>query len=360
MKRYSSLMVPLLVCAMLLLGTGHSWAIGTEADQTISNQASVQFTINGSTTTTNSNLENFEVDRKIRVVVTSQGGASVVAGLNDYVLPFRIDNESNTATGTNDYFRLTIVDENAGATTFDMNNVRLYRDDGSSIGSLDGTDTLLFTGVSGEVYETISNVSGSNSVRYLIVADCPPAGGTPDTAPSGLTAVYDLVATAWNGAAVGDGVMVQDSDGNDKALSEIVFADPAGTVSGDAVNGGYHSGEGTYTTNATLGVAKLASGSTSGYNIPGDVVTYDITVSNGDTTYAATNVIVTDAMPANTTYDSFLAAGCNGTREWSIDNQTSWVAVEPADKTTITDIRCTIASILVGASSTVSFKVTID
>jgi len=356
MKRYFSLMAPLLAGAMLLLGTGHAWAIGTEADQTISNQASVQFTINGSTTTTNSNLENFEVDRKIRVVVTSQGDASVVAGLNTYVLPFQIDNESNTATGTSDYFRLTIT---GGTDDLDMNNVRLYLD-GNGDGQLDGGDTLLFAGVGGAAYVTVGNTSGTNFAKYLIVADCPPAGGTPDTGLSNLAADYNLVATAWNGALAGDGIMVQDSNGNDKTLSEIVFADPAGTVSGDAVNGGYHSDEGTYTTNATLGVAKLASGSTSGYNIPGDVVTYDITVSNGDTTYAATNVIVTDAMPANTTYDSFLAAGCNGTREWSIDSQANWVNTEPADKTTITDIRCTIASIAVGASSTVSFTVIID
>jgi uncharacterized repeat protein (TIGR01451 family) len=355
MKRNSYAMA-LLVGSLLLISASQSWAIGTEADQTISNQASVQFTINGTTTTKDSNLEDFKVDRKIRMVVTSQGDTGVLEGLNNFVLPFRVDNESNTATGTDDYFRLTI---SGGTDDFDMNNVRLYRDVNGD-GLLDGGDTLLFTGAGGAAYVTIGNGTGTNTARYLIVADCPAAGGTPDTALPDLDSIYNLVATAWNGAAAGDGIMVQDTDGNDKTLSEIVFADPAGTASGDAVNGGFHSDAGTYTTNATLGVAKLASGSTSGYNIPGDIVTYDITVSNGDTTYAATNVIVTDAVPGNTTYDSFAAAGCSGTRQWSIDSQANWVNIEPADKTTITDIRCTIASIAVGESSTVSFKVAID
>ena len=83
----------------------------------------MQFTINGTTTTKDSNLEDFKVDRKVRMVVTNLGNSGVLEGLNNFVLPFRVDNESNTATGTDDYFRLTI---SGGTDDFDMDNVRLY------------------------------------------------------------------------------------------------------------------------------------------------------------------------------------------------------------------------------------------
>ena len=86
-------------------------------------------------------------------------------------------------------------------------------------------------------------------------------------------------------------------------------------------------------------------------------MTYDIDVTNGDPTFPATSVVVTDSVPANTTYVAITA--CNGTPNWSTDNQVSWVAVEPTPAN-VTDIRCTIASIATGATETVSFQVTID
>jgi hypothetical protein len=59
----------------------------------------------------------------------------------------------------------------------------------------------------------------------------------------------------------------------------------------------------------------------------------------------------------NTTYVQI--TNCNGTPNWSTNNQGSWVAVEPAPAS-VTDIQCTIASIAIGATETVSFEVTID
>jgi uncharacterized repeat protein (TIGR01451 family) len=348
----------LLVFAMLLLGAGQSWAIGTAADTTISNTASVQYTINGSTSTKNSNTENFVVDRKIRMVVTTNGNATVVAGSNDYVLPFTVTNESNSQAADTDYFRLTISAD--GTDNFDMNNVRLYLDVNND-GVLDVGDTLLYTGIGGAAYnQVIGNIVGTNSKKYLIVADCPAAGGAPDTGLPNLNSRYDLIATAWAGTVVGDGPLVADSDGNDQALSEIVFADGPGTAPGDGALNGQHSDRGIYSTLATIGVAKatVGNGSVSGYHIPGDVVTYNITVTNGDPTYPATSVIVTDAIPTNTTYDSFTA--CGGTKEWFNNNTAVWEVAEPATKSYVTQVRCTIANIAVSANSVVTFKVTIN
>ena len=86
-------------------------------------------------------------------------------------------------------------------------------------------------------------------------------------------------------------------------------------------------------------------------------MTYDIDVTNGDLSFAATSVVVTDSIPVNTTYVQITS--CNGTPNWSTDNQGSWVLAEPAPAA-VTDIRCTIATIASGATETVSFEVSIQ
>ena len=82
--------------------------------------------------------------------------------------------------------------------------------------------------------------SGTNFKQYLVVADTPAAGGTPDTGTAGIDAIYHLVATAWAGANDGDGALPDDSvanggDGlNDPDVTEVVYADAVGTApSGD-------------------------------------------------------------------------------------------------------------------------------
>ena len=296
----------------------------------------------------------FAVDTKVRPVVSTDGGTDVVAGVSDFALPFTVTNQGNSAAGS-EFFEMSF--EVDGANDFDMNLVRIYRDVNGD-GALDGGDV----DITASPIESISN-TGSNFLQYLIVGNTPAsngAGNNTDTGVAGNTSTYHLIATAWAGGAIGDGALPADGDGNDPTLTEVVYADDAGTATGDVVLNGYHSDSGTFTTLATLGVAKTASDGTSGYHIPGDVVTYDIDVTNGDPTFPATNVIVTDSIPANTTYDAFAAVDCNGTREWSTNNQTSWVTAEPVPASNTTDIQCTILSIAVGGSETVTFTVTID
>ena len=258
----------------------------------------------------------------------------------------------NIAAGF-EYFNLS--DEVTAQNNFTMSNVRIYNDVNGNGTYESATDTLVVGPVQ------ISNVSGSNSAQFLIVGDTPAsngAGDATDTGVGGNTVTYSLVATASD---AGGTPLVTDGDGNDPTLHEIVFADDAGTAVGppvDIANDGFHSDSGVFTTLATLGVAKTASdGDLSGYHLPGDTVTYDIDVTNGDLSFAATSVVVTDSIPVNTTYVQITS--CNGTPNWSTDNQGSWVLAEPAPAA-VTDIRCTIATIASGATETVSFEVSIQ
>jgi uncharacterized repeat protein (TIGR01451 family) len=357
MRRRINLLAILIATTMVLLSTSPVWALGTADDQTISNQASVEFTINGSTTTTTSNTETFEVDTKVRPFVSNDGNTNVVAGANDFALPFTVTNEGNSATGS-EYFNLSY--EVTAQNNFTMNSVEIYNDVNNNGTYESGTDTLVVNPVQ------INNGTGVNSDQFLIVADTPAsnsAGDATDTGVAGNTVTYSLIATAADAAGT---PLVQDAGGggNDPTAHEIVFADDAGTAVGppaaDVANNGFHSDSGVYTTLASLGVAKSASDGTSGYHIPGDVVTYDITVTNGDLNFPATNVIVTDSIPLDTTYDAFLPAGCAGTPQWSTDNQGSWLPAEPGTPANTTDVRCNIANIAIGASSTMTFTVTID
>lgn len=303
MKRNMNRMLGTVVgSALALLVAGQVQAAGTTADTTISNTASVTFTIGGGTPPpVDSNTVEFEVDRKVAVVVanTDSGNVIVVPGKSDNVLTFTVTNNSNTAAGI-DYFHLSTVAD-AGR-DFDMGNVRIYADTGSDVGVLDGTDVLLDATNNDRYY----GINVDTTVNFLVVADTP-SDGTAN-AKNDLSGLH-LVATAWNGTLATDGEMLQDTElsppnnTNDPTLSEIYFYDGTGT-SGDGDNDGIHSARGTYETNWTdLDVTKTESSAT-GYHIPGDIVTYTITVKNSDTASDATSVLISDQIPANTTFET--------------------------------------------------------
>ncbi len=347
MRRRINLLAIFIATSMVLLSTSTVWALGTADDQTISNQANVEFTIGGTTTTTPSNIETFAVDTKVRPIVTNNSDNNVVAGVAGFALPFTVTNEGNSAAGS-EYFNLS--SEVTAQNNFTMTDIHIYNDVNGN-GTYDTGDTLVTNPVQ------ISNVSGSNSALFLIVGDTPTSNGNGDATDTGVggnTVTYSLIATA---ADSGGTPLAADSDGNDSTIAEIVFADDTGTATGDIALNGFHSDSGIFTTLATLGVAKTATDGTSGYHLPGDTVTYDIDVTNGDTVFAATSVVVTDSIPSQTTYVRITS--CNGAPEWSTDSQATWETPEPA-AATVTDIRCTIATIATGATETVSFEVTID
>lgn len=358
-RKMNKVMVAILATALTLLFAGQVLAIGTADDQTITNTASVTFSIGGTTppAVDSPEVEIF-IDTKVRPVVSNNGDTSVVAGVNNFAIPFTVTNQSNTAAGS-DYFQLTI-DGTDGTDDFDMNLVGIYLDaDGD--GTLDAGELAIASPI-----VSIDN-TGTNFKQYLIVANTPAAGSTPDPATPDFDAVYSLVATAWAGSAVGDGALLDDSvanggDGNnDPDASEVVYADDAGSApTGDLDADGFHSAAGTFTTLATLSVDKIASnGSSSTYHIPGDEVTYTITVDNPDTVEAASTVTVSDPIPVNTAYKpNSLTCTLTGSAT-QVNSGAGWT-LEAAASGAITDVRCFEGSIAASGSASMSFIVTIN
>lgn len=349
MKKMNSIMVVLLTATLTLLFAGQVLAaLGeTVAGQSITNTASVSFTIGGGSPTPVTGSYDFVVDHKVRPVVGNVSGATVVPNGTDYVLQFTVTNDGNTSG-----LLEMLLETFAGTSDFPMSNIKIWQETGTTPGfSGDDSDLTLSPYIS---------LGRDTSATIYVVADAD--SGALQTQASR----YHLQATATDGSQA---VLTKDADGNNKNESEVIFADDdsASSLAGDTdplTPNGKHSDQGVYTANWTnLIVGKSATNGGSGYQLPGDIITYDITVTNSDASNAATSVIVIDPIPANTTYDSFAAAGCNGIRAWSIDNQVpgNWLAAEPGTPSDTTDIRCTIATITNGGGpETVSFSVTID
>ncbi|WP_419176541.1 hypothetical protein [Desulfosediminicola sp.] len=350
MKRNVAMM---LATGLTLFFSGQALAIGTPDDKTIRNTASVTFEIDGhSPPAVQSEEVTFKVDTKIRPVVAQASDVYVVAGVDDFLMPFLVTNESNSAAGY-DYFDLT--HEEMGTSTFSMNSVEIWED---STG--DGNPDKK---VSGAVQ--IPNTDGSNFKTFWIIADTPNPGSTPDTGASNQRATYSLIAIAVadeNSAALTAPRKPNDNN-NTHDNSEIVLFDDGGSATDDIIYDGKHSNSGTYITRATLDISKLAGNGTSNFHIPGDVVEYTITVTNNDPNLAAKNVVVIDEIPLNTTYHSFSDTNCLGTQAWFDKNLSvnNWVPSEPATKADVGFIRCTFSSdILKNSSGTVKFSVTIN
>jgi uncharacterized repeat protein (TIGR01451 family) len=190
----------------------------------------------------------------------------------------------------------------------------------------------------------------------LIVAD------TPGAATNGQTAVYNLIATTLNAGTTT--VTVHDNSiVDDKDTQQVVFADAAGSATGDVARDGRHSATGTYTVStATLTVTKTSAvvsdpfnGTTNPKRIPGAVVRYTIVVANTGAANA-TNVIVRDPIPANTTYGAgTITLNAVGQTDVGGDDSGDMGATNPGEVTVAVGA---LAS--GGGSATVTFDVTVN
>jgi len=317
--------VVMLITTLVLFSASQAMASGTEAGTSVSNTAAVSYTIDTTTVTDQpSNTVNFLVDQKVRVVVAGTPSQTVVANVDDNELAFTVTNDSNTedtdSSGTQDptWFQIRAVD--AGGDDFNMDNVEIWEDTDND-GTPDINLTAAIVAGQSEVYLLIDVDEMRN---LIIVAD------TPSTATTeGDQAVYDLIAEAWSTSfsatpVDADNAMAEDGDGNDPGASEIVFTDGTGTH-GDAAGDGEHSAEGTYTVAAAMAVAKSVTNGASGYQLPGDTVTYSIIVTNNDTVYEASSVTIWDQIQAPLVYSdgSLSCTGGSGfNAECSNDNST--------------------------------------
>lgn len=288
--------------ALLAASTG-AQAAGTLSGETISNTATLSYSVGGfSQTPVNSNTASFTVDNKVDVLVT--GGSTVttgvVAGATGITTTFTVTNEGNA---TQD-FKLDIVSAISGDD---------FNPGSCAVTNVTGAGTY----TAGDVH---INALAPDSVATVTVSCSIPAGVS-----NGNDGLVALVATARaNDAANTMGAALTET-GAATAGVDIVFADSAGTddtvITGDAdgLRDAAHSDRNTYTvTTAVLSVQKTVAtlcdplnGTTNPKNIPGAVARWTITIQNSGTVSASLSTIA-DALNGSTTADPDLIDGTGG------------------------------------------------
>lgn len=326
-------LLPTLISATLLSAlTGTAWAAGTPANTDIDNTATISYSVGTVSQTPIESSEagnstpgagagtatTFKVDKKIDMLVTTGSAVNVVPGATSQAITFTLENQGNSTEN----FDLAATQVAAG----------------------DQFDT---TGCSITAPAALPvSLTADATQSVTVECDIPASSGT---VTNGATSLIDLKATI-NG--------VTETAGADSAGTvDVVFADDTGTTTDGSDRNGQHSATNTYTVNTaditvqkTSAVTKMSiNGSdvtTNPKRIPGATIEYSILVSNAASAATATGIVITDPVPANTTY---VASSCAVTGD-----ATPTCSLSGSDVTTAT------FDLAGGQSATLTFEVTVD
>lgn len=289
----------LILLASIYLPVKSTHAAGTASGTTITSTAEVIYAIGTTTDQTLTALATFTVDNKVNVTVTKNADASVTPGSTNQALIFLLTNTGNTTQ------RYALSVTNAGDIV--MDNVRIFRDNGVTPNVWDTFDTLYVDA------GTFGDVAADGTLNILIVAN------TLIDAADRQTSDYNLIATTVD---MGTTTVTAQTAGANTAGVDVVFVDIGGADTGDGPRDGKHSASGRYTVSSlSLAVAKSVfvysdpsngiNNGTVGNNYTDCTVcpkaiktatlryTVNVTVTGSET---ALDVVITDPIPANTTY----------------------------------------------------------
>lgn len=284
--------------AITLLASTAAHAAGTTAGSTITNTVTVNYQVGGVSQTAVNASDTFTVDRKVNLTVAEVGSTTttVAPGQTAVVTAFTVTNLSNDVLD----FGLAATQTTGGTAphggtdNFNVTGPSIYRDTNGN-GTYDaGTDTAV---------TYLDELAADASQVVFVVANIP-AGQV-----NGDKATVILTATAReSGTAGSQGTVVTQTSGANTAAEDTVFADGAG--SDDAANSGTFSARDDYTVSAALltvtktsrVISDPVNNTTNPKMIPGAVVEYCISVANGAGAATATNVAISDPVPANTTF----------------------------------------------------------
>ena len=267
------LRLAVLACAGVALAAP-TWAVGTRATTNITNQARVDFNdVNGNALFELSNIVTTTVSQVAAVLVDPNNGPVTLDPGDTFYFAHSVTNMGNY----DDYINITAVSAGGWPVT-------VYRDNGL-VGTYEpGIDIVLADspGDADAIPDSgLLSDAGPTSLMNILVAVTVPAGTADGTAD--VTTVT--------------GTSVFDNTKNDTATDTINVTAPA--------------------------VSVVKSVSPLGNQPPGTVLTYTIVVTNGGTS-AASSMVLTDPIPANTTYQAgsitFNAVGQTDASDAPTDN----------------------------------------
>ena len=349
---------------------GAAYAQTTSAGTVISNQANASYTVNGSPATVQSNTATFVVDRKVNLTVVAEPNANTIVNLGqaNAVLTFRVTNNTN---GTQDMLLTTsqiLGLGGSGTDNYDVGNVRIFLDTNNN-GQFDAADLQ-------GTY--LDEVLPDASALVFVVSDVPNTPGANYAAVS----LNAQVAAGGGAGAAGAALVPTDLNLiNQNAELDIVFADndSDGLLGFDAARNGMGRAYLEYEVGArsvNLSIVKTSTVLTDGVNtinpkaIPGATVQYCLTIQNGTLLVPASNINLTDVIPANTTYvPGSIKIGGLGTgglcllNGFSVNDDGSAVPLSPyggSFNTSTKTVTAAIPTLLGGTSMAVSFLVLVN
>lgn len=276
--------VGLAVVAVGSIGlSGQAFAQNTPSGDTISNTATVNYTVNSVAQTPINAATSFTVDTIVRFNLTGGVVVNVTPGQTNGVQIFTLTNTSNI---TSDF---TLTGTNQGGDTFNM-LVPSTLTDGVNVHVDTNTNGVYDAGTDLQVAGNISLVRNASRTYFIV-------GDTPIAATNGQTAIVRLQADAINPA-------------DNLAWVNNTGADVQGGVAQIVVGNNTANASGTFTiATATLAVTKSSTVISDPINltgagrkaIPGAIVEYAIAVANSGS-QAATLQNISDLIPANLTF----------------------------------------------------------
>ena len=284
------------VAIAAMAASAPAMAQSTTAGTDVTNTANVTFEVGGVIQTAPAPAsDTFTVDRKILFTLTEKAPTAttnVSANAQDAITAFTLSNTSN------DILDFTVSPSQIltgsatprGTDAFDLTGLLICLD-ANNDNACDAAPTATLT------VNDLAQDTGTTTILII--------GNIPASATNGQIAGVTATATALNsdGTAI---VAATDATVNDAAQVETIFADGA---SGGGVRNGIESASDDYTVAAAdLSVFKSSRvvddfvSATNPKAIPGAIVEYCITVTNATGASSASNINISDIIPANTTY----------------------------------------------------------
>lgn len=257
-----------------LMSSQSVWALGTTAGTDITNTATANYTVGTTPLTASSNTTTTTVDELLDVTVVGQDAGSQVTVASGDVEQVQTYQVTNTGNGT-DVYSLSAINQTGD--DFDTVSSLIYLDDGDGV-----FDPLLDTLLDGS---NDPSLASDESMTVFVVSEIPAA------LADGAIATIDLVVDSNTAVAAPGTVVTGAGDGGTDAV--------VGTSGGTAT-----ATEDYIVSSVAVALVKSASivdqfGGTE--PVPGATITYSIAVTvTGSGT--ATGVVISDPIPANTTY----------------------------------------------------------
>ena len=251
-----------------------TFAVGTTAGIDISNTATVDYAIGGSSGSATDTVT-FRVDEKIDVNLSWQDAANIGVGTPDtnQVLTYLL---TNTGNGFDDY-RLSVQNTGIGVDQFDPVLADVYLDANGNGVYNPGVDTQYIAGTNDPA------LGADASLAIFVLNNIPTSLNGGDLGNSQLTATSNTI-NGTSGASFANA-----GDNNTTAV--------VGTSGGSSNDIGIYE-----VTNTTVSLVKsvvITDPIGGNQPMPGATMTYSINVSVSG---PATGVVITDPIPTNTTY----------------------------------------------------------